>query len=228
MGGTAASRDIGGRAARVCMAWSTNHPNRANMRSKMRINAGRTAFVFSGVGAVAAVATALDTVSAFPHFRQNWESSEDSNPHLGQNIVGAASLGSPEKFTTHRPSKSHHGDFFPLRRFSVRERTRKLSAVLLPPLAKAISWSNSSVLRLYLRPFFRSYAAIAFRFSDAGMCRLLGATSNCSTASPASTLIPMAGIGCTPPLISKKTKNRETPFPMIVRRKKNLIPLHMR
>src|SRR5260370_41572859 len=181
------------------------------MRSKRRINAGRTAFVFSGVGVVAAVATALDPVSAFPHFRQNWESSEDSNPHLGQNIVGAASLGSPEKFTTHRPSKSHHGDFFPLRRFSVRERTRKLSAVLLPPLAKAISWSNSSVLRLYLRPFFRSYAAIAFRFSDAGMCRLLGATSNCSTASPASTLIPMAGMGGIPPLRWMKKQESEDP-----------------
>src|SRR5260370_23239763 len=164
------------------------------MRSKRRISACRTAFVVWGVGAVAAVAPARDTVSAFPHFRQNWESSEDSNPHLGQNIVGAASLGSPEKFTTHRPSKSRHGDFFPLRRFSVRERTRKLSAVLLPPLAKAISWSDSSVLRLYLLPFFRSYAAIAFRFSDAGMCRLLRATSNSSTASPASPLRPLPSL----------------------------------
>jgi hypothetical protein len=54
------------------------------------------------------------------------------------------------------PSKSHHGDFFPLRRLSVRVRTRKLSAVLLPPLENAISWSNSSVLRSYLRPVFRS------------------------------------------------------------------------
>lgn len=70
-----------------CMAWSIYQPNRANMSSRVRTKAGRTPFAFSETG-TAATATLLGIVAnALPHFRQNWESSEDSLPHFGQNIA---------------------------------------------------------------------------------------------------------------------------------------------
>ncbi|MGA8508168.1 MAG: hypothetical protein WB762_21385 [Candidatus Sulfotelmatobacter sp.] len=78
--------------------WLTYHPKSATITNRVSNNGKRLSLPGGGAAGVATV-DGFIADSAFPHLRQNWESSVDSVPHLGQNIVAASSRLSEKRST---------------------------------------------------------------------------------------------------------------------------------